>query len=100
MIYTIRCELQNKSSGGLRGGISTVWYLFQVAFKPVATIMQKKTRVLDNQGILQKWQEKGAMIHVVPRAVPIIEAMAAIVLADFYLINVKHIMNCTQLWYF
>jgi chorismate synthase len=45
-IYTIQTELQNKSSGGIQGGISNGMDIyFRVAFKPVATIMQK-TRVV------------------------------------------------------
>jgi chorismate synthase len=60
---------------------------FRVAFKPVATIMQKQES-LDNQGNITEMIGKGRHDPcVVPRAVPIVEAMAAIVLADFYLIN-------------
>jgi chorismate synthase len=60
---------------------------FRVAFKPVATIMQKQES-LDNTGNITEMQGKGRHDPcVVPRAVPIVEAMAAIVLADFYLIN-------------
>jgi hypothetical protein len=55
---------------------------FTVAFKPVATIMQNKES-LDNKGNITEMTGKDVMILVVPRAVPIIEAMAAIVLADF-----------------
>jgi chorismate synthase len=58
---------------------------FTVAFKPVATIMQKQES-LDNQEYY--WDDrKGRHDPCVVRAVPIVEAMAAIVLADFYLIN-------------
>jgi chorismate synthase len=63
------------------------WYghFFRVAFKPVATIMQKQES-LDNQGNITEMTGKGRHDPcVVPRAVPIVEAMA--VLADFYLIN-------------
>jgi chorismate synthase len=60
---------------------------FRVAFKPVATIMQKQES-LDNKGTITEMTGKGRHDPcVVPRAVPIVEAMAAIVLADFHLIN-------------
>ncbi|SHM18511.1 chorismate synthase [Flavobacterium xinjiangense] len=75
-------------SGGIQGGISNGMDIyFRVAFKPVATIMQKQES-LDNQGNITEMTGKGRHDPcVVPRAVPIVEAMAAIVLADFYLIN-------------
>lgn len=75
-------------SGGIQGGISNGMDIyFRVAFKPVATLIQKQ-EVLDNQGNIVELQGKGRHDPcVVPRAVPIVEAMAAIVLADFYLLN-------------
>ena len=75
-------------SGGIQGGISNGMDIyFRVAFKPVATLIQKQD-VLDNQGNIVEQTGKGRHDPcVVPRAVPIVEAMAAIVLADFYLIN-------------
>jgi len=75
-------------SGGIQGGISNGMDIyFCVAFKPVATLIQKQD-VLDNQGNIVEQTGKGRHDPcVVPRAVPIVEAMAAIVLADFYLIN-------------
>ncbi|RZJ67300.1 MAG: chorismate synthase [Flavobacterium sp.] len=75
-------------SGGIQGGISNGMDIyFRVAFKPVATLLQKQD-ALDNQGNIVAMQGKGRHDPcVVPRAVPIVEAMAAIVLADFYLIN-------------
>ena len=75
-------------SGGIQGGISNGMDIyFRVAFKPVATLIQKQD-VLDNQGNIVEMTGKGRHDPcVVPRAVPIVEAMAAIVLADFYLIN-------------
>jgi chorismate synthase len=75
-------------SGGIQGGISNGMDIyFRVAFKPVATLIQKQD-VLDNQGNIVEKTGKGRHDPcVVPRAVPIVEAMAAIVLADFYLIN-------------
>lgn len=75
-------------SGGIQGGISNGMDIyFRVAFKPVATLIQKQ-EVLDNQGNIIELQGKGRHDPcVLPRAVPIVEAMAALVLADFYLLN-------------
>ena len=75
-------------SGGIQGGISNGMDIyFRVAFKPVATLIQKQ-KALDMQGNIVDMQGKGRHDPcVVPRAVPIVEAMAALVLADFYLLN-------------
>ena len=75
-------------SGGIQGGISNGMDIyFRVAFKPVATLIQKQ-KALDIQGNIVDMQGKGRHDPcVVPRAVPIVEAMAALVLADFYLLN-------------
>lgn len=75
-------------SGGIQGGISNGMDIyFRVAFKPVATIMQKQ-ETIDSKG--NKVIAEGKGRHdpcVVPRAVPIVEAMAALVIADFWLLN-------------
>lgn len=75
-------------SGGIQGGISNGMDIyFRVAFKPVATLLQKQ-EVLTNKATIEEQQGKGRHdACVVPRAVPIVEAMAALVLTDFYLIN-------------
>ena len=75
-------------SGGIQGGISNGMDIyFRVAFKPVATIMQKQDTI-DKDGNIVEMQGKGRHDPcVIPRAVPIVEAMAALVLADFYLLN-------------
>lgn len=75
-------------SGGIQGGISNGMDIyFRVAFKPVATIMQNQ-QTIDAQGNLAEIHGKGRHDPcVVPRAVPIVEAMAAMVIADFYLMN-------------
>ncbi len=79
---------QTNLSGGIQGGISNGMDIyFRVAFKPVATIMQKQ-QTLDKYGNIVEIQGRGRHDPcVVPRAVPIVEAMAALVLADYYLIN-------------
>jgi chorismate synthase len=75
-------------SGGIQGGISNGMDIyFRVAFKPVATIMQKQ-ETIDSEGNAAIAEGKGRHDPcVVPRAVPIVEAMAAIVLANFSLLN-------------
>jgi len=75
-------------SGGIQGGISNGMDIyFNVAFKPVATVIQGY-ETIDKEG--NKVQTQGKGRHdpcVVPRAVPIVEAMTALVLADYALIN-------------
>jgi chorismate synthase len=75
-------------SGGIQGGISNGMDIyFNVAFKPVATIMQNQ-ETINSKGEQVEMQGKGRHDPcVVPRAVPIVEAMAALVLADFTLIK-------------
>ena len=75
-------------SGGIQGGISNGEDIyFKVAFKPVATIMQPQESI-DEDGKIIKLHAKGRHDPcVVPRAVPIVEAMAAMVLADFWLLD-------------
>lgn len=75
-------------SGGIQGGISNGMDIyFRVAFKPVATIMQDQDSV-DKQGNAVTVSGKGRHDPcVVPRAVPIVEAMSALVIADHYLRN-------------
>lgn len=75
-------------SGGIQGGISNGMDIyFRVAFKPVATLLQQQ-EVLTQDGQLVDQQGKGRHdACVVPRAVPIVEALAAMVLADFTLLQ-------------
>ena len=75
-------------SGGIQGGISNGMDIyFRVAFKPVATIMQKQ-QTIDKDGNIVEMMGKGRHDPcVVPRAVPIVEALAAMVLTDFMLLN-------------
>ena len=76
------------NSGGIQGGISNGMDIyFNVAFKPVATIM-KDQNTLDSNGNITILKGKGRHdACVVPRAIPIVEAMAAMVILDYYLIN-------------
>jgi chorismate synthase len=73
-------------SGGVQGGITNGEpIVFRVAFKPVATIGQEQTTA-DFDGTEVTLAAKGRHDPcVVPRAVPIVEAMASLVLADSYL---------------
>lgn len=75
-------------SGGIQGGISNgMDVYFRVAFKPVATIMTHQDTI-NSKGEAAEITGKGRHDPcVVPRAVPIIEAMTALVLADFWLLN-------------
>ncbi len=75
-------------SGGIQGGVSNgMDVYFRVAFKPVATIMQNQPTI-DSAGTSTEIQGKGRHDPcVVPRAVPIVEALTALVLADFWLLN-------------
>ena len=73
-------------SGGIQGGISNGMDIyFEVAFKPVATLLQNQ-EMLTKQGDLVEVQGRGRHdACVVPRAVPIVEAMAALVIMDHML---------------
>lgn len=81
-----KIRTKTNHSGGVQGGISNGEDIyFNVAFKPVATIMQDQNTV-DKEGNEAVVSGKGRHDPcVVPRAVPIVEAMAALVIADFYL---------------
>ena len=74
----------NNNSGGIQGGISNGMPIyFNVAFKPVATIM-KDQQSINNLGEEEILKAKGRHDPcVLPRAVPIVESMAALVLVDF-----------------
>jgi len=86
--FNVDGSTKTNLSGGIQGGISNGMDIyFRVAFKPVATLMQKQ-QTINSKGEQVEMQGKGRHDPcVVPRAVPIVEAMAAIVLADYFLQN-------------
>lgn len=79
---------QTNNSGGIQGGISNGMDIyFNTAFKPVSTLMQDQKSV-DKSGNEVTIEGKGRHdACVLPRAVPIVEAMAALVMADHFLRN-------------
>ncbi len=90
--YVENDQIKTKTnySGGVQGGISNGMPIyFNAAFKPVATVLQKQETV--------NIHKQKTIIHpkgrhdpcVLPRAVPIVEAMTAMVLLDFYLMNLR-----------
>lgn len=83
-----KIRTKTNNSGGIQGGISNGEDIyFRVAFKPVSTIMKNQNSI-DNKGNEIVLEPKGRHdVCVVPRAVPIVEAMAAMVIADHLLIN-------------
>ncbi|QDO94829.1 chorismate synthase [Formosa sediminum] len=87
-LYNTDGTTKTNLSGGIQGGISNGMDIyFRVAFKPVATIMQTQDTI-DKAGNSVKMDGKGRHDPcVVPRAVPIVEAMAALVIADYLLLD-------------
>jgi chorismate synthase len=79
---------RTNNSGGIQGGISNGQDIFfKVAFKPVATILMNQ-QTIDKDGNSIEFRAQGRHDPcVLPRAVPIVEAMAAMVLLDMYLLN-------------
>ena len=82
-----KVKTKTNLSGGIQGGISNGEEIyFRVAFKPVATIMQDQESV-DKEGNAATVSGKGRHDPcVVPRAVPIVEAMAALTIADYLML--------------
>ena len=79
---------RSNHSGGIQGGISNGQDIyFRVAFKPVATLLREQPTV-DKDGNETVLEVKGRHDPcVLPRAVPVVEAMAAMTILDYYLIN-------------
>jgi chorismate synthase len=87
-IFNSDGSTQSNLSGGIQGGISNGMDIyFRVAFKPVSTLM-KEQKSINNEGKEIALEGKGRHDPcVLPRAVPVVEAMTALVLADFHLLN-------------
>ena len=83
-----RINVRTNHSGGIQGGISNGQDIyFRVAFKPVATLLREQETV-DRDGNNTVLKARGRHDPcVLPRAVPIVEAMAAMTILDFLLIN-------------
>lgn len=83
-----RIGLRTNHSGGIQGGISNGEDIyFRVAFKPVATLLTEQPTIdTDGQDTLLKARGRHDPC-VLPRAVPIVEAMTAFTLLDFYLLD-------------
>lgn len=83
-----KARTQTNHSGGIQGGISNgmpIW--LNLAFKPVATVMKTQNSI-NQSGEAVSLEAKGRHDPcVLPRAVPIVESMAALVLADFLLLS-------------
>jgi len=87
-LFTSEGKTRTNYSGGIQGGISNGMPIdFRVAFKPVATIMQNQETINES---FEAVSLSGKGRHdpcVVPRAVPIVESMAALVILDYLLIQ-------------
>lgn len=87
-VFNTDGSTKTNNSGGVQGGISNGMDIyFKVAFKPVATLIQKQMTI-DSEGNEVEMMGKGRHDPcVVPRAIPIVEAMTAMVLADFVMLD-------------
>jgi chorismate synthase len=87
-LFNIDGTTKTNRSGGIQGGISNGEQIyFNVAFKPVATLLMPQITIDQNFKEVELNPKGRHDPCVVPRAVPIVEAMAALVLADYFLIN-------------
>lgn len=89
-----KIKTKTNHSGGIQGGISNGQDIyFNVAFKPVATIMKDQTSV-DEKGNEVVLKGKGRHDPcVLPRAVPIVDAMTAMVILDYWLLSKTNRMS-------
>ena len=87
-IFNADGTTKTNHSGGIQGGISNGMDIyFRVAFKPVSTLMMSQESI-DNVGNIIKLEGKGRHDPcVLSRAVPVVDALSAFVLADMYLID-------------
>lgn len=83
-----KIDVKTNNSGGIQGGISNGQDIyFRVAFKPVATILMEQATVsADGTDTVLKARGRHDAC-VLPRAVPIVESMAAMTILDYYLLN-------------
>lgn len=83
-----RINTRTNNSGGIQGGISNGQDIyFRVAFKPVATLlMEQETVTVNGEDTVLKARGRHDAC-VLPRAVPIVESMSAMVILDYYLLN-------------
>lgn len=87
-VFNVDGTTKSNNSGGVQGGISNgMPVTLRVAFKPVSTIMQAQQTINRDSSVIEIKGEGRHDACVVPRAVPIVEAMCAIVLLDFLLIQ-------------
>ncbi len=83
-----KVRTRTNNSGGIQGGISNGEDIyFNVAFKPIATILKEQSTVTKDGEEVKSTTEGRHDPCVLPRAVPIVEAMAAMVIADYILLN-------------
>lgn len=86
-----KVRTKSNNSGGIQGGISNGEDIyFKAAFKPVATIFKEQTTIDINNNETTFTPEGRHDACVLPRAVPIVEAMAAMVVYDYYLLANIH----------
>lgn len=87
-VFNSNGSTKTNHSGGIQGGISNGMDIyFKVAFKPVATLLRPQESI-DKSGNIIQMEGKGRHDPcVLPRAVPIVEALSAFILADMFLIN-------------
>lgn len=84
----IKITTKSNNSGGIQGGISNGNEIyFRVAFKPVATLLQDQQTVDDMGNVMVVHARGRHDACVLPRAVPVVEAMAAMVILDNYMLN-------------
>ena len=88
-----KVQTRSNNSGGIQGGISNGNDIyFRIAFKPVATILREQ-ETIDINGNRVEFKAQGRHDPcVLPRAVPVVEAMAAMVILDHFLLNKSTIM--------
>lgn len=87
-LFTTDGTTKTNFSGGIQGGISNGMPIdFRVAFKPVATLIQEQDTINEDFEAVKLMGKGRHDPCVVPRAVPIVEAMAALVILDYYLMQ-------------